>query len=551
MLREQSSTKGAEKSAIRGTTVPALELLTFLNFATPTLSRKSEFVGKLKKIVDKDQLLRIERECFKTALPATVSLPAAMRENSVVLTSIFFLLGQKQGMSLKETKFITERINHVFGKDMEDVLQSLQEEDYSINACEVAFSICPEIVALVFVVFSFLCQKAHFHILAQNIWLGYRKYITLDDDDQEEAAGIFAKKRDGFVGSQKSFGDYWNLWETSEKLSNPKKTLSTNPISLFTRAAICGGVAPLGFITDATLVTKEESEVAARCAAYAQNANVDFDIDHFKKEYVQMPEARVDYHKAFLFAIMVRKAAAFYSQDVLEALKQKIFGDEKQQAIFDKQLKSLHEAKELAQKLEKENILLREKANEVEVQKEAVKKREYALKEQIMLLTKRLENAEMCIRKMREESFQDEEAPILTADLNAALKEAGFEPLEKSRKKNFQNELTAYERQYRIVIAGGNENLMKRFRTKHPNIVLLNNTRLGNCDAALRNADILFFKTDCISHSLYDKCKDIAHAKKIPCEYIPEITSIGAIEQTICKKIAEKIDVKEGSEGCA
>ena len=194
---------------------------------------------------------------------------------------------------------------------------------------------------------------------------------------------------------------------------------------------------------------------------------------------------------------------------------------------------------------------LREKANEFEVQKEAVKKREYALKEQVMLLTKRLENAEMCVRKMREESFQDEEAPILTADLNAALKEAGFEPLEKSREKNFQNELTAYERQYRIVIAGGNENLMKRFRTKHPNIVLLNNTRLGNCDAALRNADILFFKTDCISHSLYDKCKDIAHAKKIPCEYIPEITSIGAIEQTICKKIAEKIDVKEGSEGCA
>ena len=204
-----------------------------------------------------------------------------------------------------------------------------------------------------------------------------------------------------------------------------------------------------------------------------------------------------------------------------------------------KQLRSLQETREFAEKLREENAQLKAKASEIDSWKESFRKREYALKEQVASLTKQLEDAQAQISELR--IPMDTHKDVVSLD--DALREAGFEDIGQEPKL-YHDELTEYEQRYRIIIAGGNENLMKKFRTTHHDIVIINYARIANCEAVVRNADILLFKTDCISHSLYDKCKDIANTCKVPYGYIPETTSINLIEQIICEKIAEKLSTR-------
>lgn len=516
---------------------PRLELLTLFNLATPTLSKKGTFVNKVKKMFDKDMLLQIERGCFETSLPATVALPPQMRENSIVLTAVFYLLYSKQmKLSTKENIFITKEISETFHREMEDIFNFLKEKEFQTDVCEAMFGFYPEIVSVLFL--ALICGlNADFPkdpIL--KIWEGYMRFIDPMQDMCEGEAVAVIKQRDRFVGSCKNLGDYIDTWGDNPSLSNPRKTLTTNPYILFCRVAMNAGMDFRSLMPDKTLVTKSESEIAARCAVYAQNENTYCDSEKLRKEYTQMPDVRADYNRAFLSAIMMKKVATFYSQEVITSLKRQMFGTEQQQTNFDKQLKSLQEAKMLTEKLCKENIQLRAEASETDKWKESFRKREHALKKHIDFLTKQLKDANCRILELKNSLDTGKER----VNLNAALQEAGFTDIGQDH-KTYHNELREYEQRYRIVIAGGNENLMKKFRTMHPGVVIVNDTRIANCEVIVRHADILFFKTDCISHSLYDKCKNVAIACKIPYAYIPENTSINLIEQTICEKTAEKL----------
>lgn len=539
-MMNTTETKANAEQGIARMEFPRLELLTLLNLATPTLSKKHTFVNKVKKMFDKDTLLQIERECFDTSLPATVALPSQARENSIVLTAAFYLLHKGQTkLKTKERIVIAKEISETFHREVESMVLFLKEKDFQIDVCETMFSLHPEIVAALFLVLTSELSEGTPDDPVFKIWEGYMRFISPMRDTREGEAVSSVKMRDHFVGSYKNFGGYINTWMDTPSLSNPRKTLTTNPYILFSRAAMSAGMDFSSLIPDETLITKDESEIAARCAVYAQNENVDFDTEEFRQEYTQMSDARADYNRAFLSAIMIRKAAAFYSREVIANLKQQMFGTEQQQKAFDKQLRSLQETREFAEKLREENAQLTAKASEIDSWKESFRKREYALKEQVASLTKQLEDAQAQISELR--IPMDTHKDVVSLD--DALREAGFEDIGQEPKL-YHDELTEYEQRYRIIIAGGNENLMKKFRTIHPDIVIINDARIANCEAVVRNADILLFKTDCISHSLYDKCKDIANTCKVPYGYIPETTSINLIEQIICEKIAEKLSTR-------
>ena len=519
---------------------PRLELLTLLNLATPTLSKKSTFVDKVQKMFDKDMLLQVERDCFETSLPATVTLPSQARENSIVLTAAFYLLHKGQTkLKTKERIVIAKEISETFHGEVESMSVFLKEKEFQTDVCETMFSLHPEIVAALFLVVTSELSEGIPDDPILKIWEGYTRFVNPMQDAREGDAVFTVKKRDNFVGSHKNFGGYINTWMDMPNLSNPRKTLTTNPYILFSRAAMSAGMDFSSLVPDESLITKDESEIAARCAVYAQNENVDFDTEKFRQEYTQMSDARADYNRAFLSAIMIRKVAVFYSREIIANLKQQMFGTVQRQEAFDKQLKSWQEARKLAEKLREENAQLKVKASEIDSWKESFRKREYALKEQVTFLTKQLEDANFLISELKIPMDTCKDAVIL----DDALREAGFEDIGQEPKM-YHDKLTEYEQQYRIIIAGGNENLMKKFRTIHPDIIIINDGRMANCEAVVRNADILFFKTDCISHSLYDKCKDIANTCKVFYDYIPKTTSINLIEQIICEKIAEKLGTR-------
>lgn len=437
-MMNTTETKANAEQGIARMEFPRLELLTLLNLATPTLSKKHTFVNKVKKMFDKDTLLQIERECFDTSLPATVALPSQARENSIVLTAAFYLLHKGQTkLKTKERIVIAKEISETFHREVESMVLFLKEKDFQIDVCETMFSLHPEIVAALFLVLTSELSEGTPDDPVFKIWEGYMRFISPMRDTREGEAVSSVKMRDHFVGSYKNFGGYINTWMDTPSLSNPRKTLTTNPYILFSRAAMSAGMDFSSLIPDETLITKDESEIAARCAVYAQNENVDFDTEEFRQEYTQMSDARADYNRAFLSAIMIRKAAAFYSREVIANLKQQMFGSEQQQKAFDKQLRSLQETREFAEKLREENAQLKAKASEIDSWKESFRKREYALKEQVASLTKQLEDAQAQISELR--IPMDTHKDVVSLD--DALREAGFEDIGQEPKL-YHDELT-------------------------------------------------------------------------------------------------------------
>lgn len=523
---------------------PALETLTLLNLATPTLSKRSAFVDKVKKMTETENLLKLERLCFKTDLPATVALPPSVREKSVVLTAALFILtATKDTLKKKHVDYVLLQIADVSKGRVEILMDDLAENDYDVELCTTYFSAHPEEAALAFLVLILCANNGANPEYIRNMWDGCYRSTHLMADDTCEEASAYAKKQSGFVGSKKNIEDYFHLCFEKENLFNPKKTLSTIPLVLFSKAMLGAGVNPFVLFGDG-LVSKEESEIAGRCAAIGQLNTVKLDLEWYQKEFTEMPEARSDYHKAYLFALMVRKVALAHAKDVLTELEKKMFGTEEQQNDFDKQLEALDWAQKKVKSLEKENRELQGKINSIDEWKESVRKREYALKEQITTLQKQLDAAEA--KANFSEKLLEQKDTEEYFDVKSALQEAEFDDIKKGTETDNQSELAEYKRKYRIVVVGGNENLMKRFHTLHPEIVLLNDSRRGSCNATIKNADFIFFKTDSISHSMYEKCKNLVQNNKNLYSYLPETTSITTIEQVICEKIREKSVLKKG-----
>lgn len=527
---------------------PAQETLTLLNLATPTLSKRSAFVDKVKKMTEEENLLKIERLCFTTDLPATVALPISVREKSVVLTAAFFILtSKKDTLKRKQIDYVLSQIAEVSQGRVETIMEDLLESNYDVELCTTYFSAYPEEAALAFLVLTLYANSGVRPEYVQNMWDGCNRSIHLMVDETCEEASAYAKKHCGFVGSRKNIKDYFRLCFEEEELFNPKKTLSTIPLVLFSKAVLGAGVNPFVLFGDG-LVSKEESEIAGRCAVLGQSQSVKFDFEGYRKEFVEMPEARSDYHKAYMIALMVRKVAMAHAKDVLTELEKKMFGTEESQIAFDKQLEALDLAQKKVCSLEKENRELQEKISSIDKWKESVRKREYALKEQISNLQKQLDAAKERADTGDAFSNDDTEAPF---NIETALQEAEFDDIKSENEADNQRELAEYKRKYRIVVVGGNENLMKRFHTMHPEIVLLNDSRRGSCNATIKNADFIFFKTDSISHSMYEKCKNLVQNNKNLYGYLPETTSITTIEQVICEKIREKSGLKKGGDSDA
>ena len=59
------------------------------------------------------------------------------------------------------------------------------------------------------------------------------------------------------------------------------------------------------------------------------------------------------------------------------------------------------------------------------------------------------------------------------------------------------------------------------------------------CDQQIRNADVVMFKADSLSHALYGKCKAICHKYDVPFCYLPNVASIPRMEQSMCEQLGD------------
>lgn len=108
-------------------------------------------------------------------------------------------------------------------------------------------------------------------------------------------------------------------------------------------------------------------------------------------------------------------------------------------------------------------------------------------------------------------------------------------------------DLRALSDRYKIVIAGGDENLLKKIRAEFPKIVVFESKAVSGVESFIRNADFIFFRYSSLNHSLYQAIKNVTKSKNIKYDYLTTSTSLELLVNDICLKInkAQITAVKE------
>ena len=152
----------------------------------------------------------------------------------------------------------------------------------------------------------------------------------------------------------------------------------------------------------------------------------------------------------------------------------------------------------------------------------------------IKILNERIAELERVSSKQKSESSQPSSSAV---EITGVSDET---PLSAEESVDYAAILKKISEESRILVVGGNQNLVKRLRVMYPKIVFIGDERIGNCDSAISHADFVFFKVDSISHSLYGKAKDIAQSFGVNIGYIPVTTSTAVIEKCIAENILSK-----------
>lgn len=248
------------------------------------------------------------------------------------------------------------------------------------------------------------------------------------------------------------------------------------------------------------------------------------------------------YDNGLMTALQVRMLAEKYAAEVKYSIRLELFGDAKNPSVksdgsaagaaIQRMQKKLDEAKEMAERA----IQAKDSAETLLAQ---AKKRESALSEKVEMLTAELRSMQtmwvdhsICCNEalpVQEEEEDDDEI-----EEDEVLQEVDSVDYSLMLQPIFQN--------HTIAIVGGNPNLMKKFRGRNPDALLIEKSKTSTCDQALSQADVLLFKTDSMSHVQYNKCKGIAKRLGIPVGYISNLASVELMEKEVYFTLNEILD---------
>lgn len=515
--------------------LPQAQLLTLLNLGTQGLSNQASLHKTIAKDIPEAKTLEVERLCIKGDLPTTVMLPTlSQRILSVKFTALLYLTITRQLRAYQAKRIV----NYALSKDQfSDFIQSVLYdcEHGNTGNLESILFINTDYFVFAFLLLSLSELDTTEHLLA--LWNTFQSIFGYKEpSEQMIAARNCVRSKSVSLNAGKNIEAINSAWLTSEDYLKENHVPSV-PALLVCKSAFTGGISPASFAGPDVSVTKAEIINSIDNALYAQRAwNSDY-IEQYSKEKM----LRADTEKACIIALQLNKFARQCSRIVLGQLEQAMFGDSENQKLLDKSIGQnqtiMTEYKRLLDVVKEKN----EELNKERDLRENAKKREYALKQ-------KLEETERIVAEQRTllNGFRQEEIPEQNDEeaIQAAMSEAGFEIEDASGKR-----VEEFSQKYKIVIAGGNENLMKRFRQVHPSITVINDKQIASCRELIQNADYVFLKVDCMSHSLYAKCKNIAQSNGVPVVHMPEITSISMIEEFIREKMEKEYMTVKSTEG--
>lgn len=381
-------------------------------------------------------------------------------------------------------------------------------------------------------------HERNIEILAAQA-LNYSNNISLAYEDEEDGPSVMEYHYDKDVARATFFGG-----------------------SLFCQAVRDGGVSPGNFIWP--MISKQRFQEAQKSAAGSISfAHLTPDSDNrlpvnaysFDKipNLKILPDGTIStscenaeellhsidiYNTLIPLALCIQSLSAAYLEEFRANLYRETFGVAQEEdkafgaaARYEKRIETLQKELEENRKTQKR---LEQEVTQKSDLLEKSRKRENALS---VKLGYAQEEIDSLLEQLPEPS---ESADTCSAELKEGPPEKVGEETEITLEPSpsFRRELQALFKKYRVVIVGGHQNLIKRLPPIYPELRCIGNGDLASCDALLKNADIVLFKTDNLSHSLYNKCKSLAVHNNIPFGYIPNVVSMSRLEQSLFEQIS-------------
>lgn len=399
---------------------------------------------------------------------------------------------------------------------------------------------------IVFPIYNF---AIHSILLFHGDW----KDAVIEPDDVYKA---FEKAK--IAGKSKSISDYSSFWyENVSKVRwdsfNEKSARKAivSPMLLFSLIADTNGLGipdsiRNGFVTKADTVklmgiVKGSIYVAEQPP---KKAALRKDTGKPKKSSISIDILDdVDLDVNFFYALLLDKLTKELVTHKKERLKQLIDGEAKN-AKSDKAkqeiIKRMNDLEKQKQQLESEKKSISEENSALFAKYSSLQNKVSSLQNKIALL-------QDDIQRMAESDNTDtsvivqKELADLVKDADSMVSEA-TPPAPVMTAEECRRAICCYESEKRIIIVGGNTNLIKKFCQFHPEISFVGNKNIGTCDQLIQSADIVLFKTDSMEHTLYRKCKQLAKNRNIPIEYIPETASITYMEKAVLEDLKKHFE---------
>lgn len=224
--------------------------------------------------------------------------------------------------------------------------------------------------------------------------------------------------------------------------------------------------------------------------------------------------------------IAIRSLGEAYNDELKGSISNELFGGTKNsnEDALVKQIEQLQKQLDAAKESEARAV---EAANIAEQKLNQSKKRENALVSKLEAAYSEIDE----LMAQIPESAEEDEAP-----------DEPDEPAEEKAEENamdYSGALDDILKKNTVVIVGGNQNLMKKFQVTHPDASIVAKDMIAVCDQQIRNADVVMFKADSLSHALYGKCKAICHKHDVPFCYLPNVASIPRMEQSMCEQLGD------------
>lgn len=257
--------------------------------------------------------------------------------------------------------------------------------------------------------------------------------------------------------------------------------------------------------------------------------------------------SKQDQERAFVYEVSVynlsKKAATQAKEKILFMIRTEA-RERKAAEVLDRAEKTAKSIGSLQEEVKKERETKESFQKQLKEQERQGKEYYKALtvaRNKLDAKEERLKKLEQEVRALQKALAEKEEIheERNTAEAIADITEDVSEPLLSEEKKNVPTteemlkSIQNYCQNHKVICFGGNQNLVKKAQYRYPGLRFIEKTRSTDFYPAICKADLIVFKTDSMSHRVFDKAKMAATQSGVPFAYLETSTSFERLDKSL------------------